>query len=272
MTTKQTTKLVLRHKAITRLTHWITALAIFCLLMSGLNIFNAHPRLYWGHTGSSLEPAFAEILAKGDKGIVRLGSLEINTTGFLGVSADAFSAKSARAFPDWMTIPSARNLADARRWHFFFAWVLVLSVLTYGVASLFNGHFRHDLTPRRSELSLQHIWHDIVEHARLRFPQGEATLRYNILQKFAYIVVIFGLLPLVILTGLTMSPGMNAALPWLVDLFGGRQSARTLHFIAASGFSLFILIHLTMVVLAGPYNEIRSMITGRFAIKTAKEA
>jgi thiosulfate reductase cytochrome b subunit len=145
-------------------------------------------------------------------------------------------------------------------------------VLTYGVASLFNGHFRHDLTPRRSELSLQHIWHDIVEHARLRFPQGEATLRYNILQKFAYIVVIFGLLPLVILTGLTMSPGMNAALPWLVDLFGGRQSARTLHFIAASGFSLFILIHLTMVVLAGPYNEIRSMITGRFAIKTAKEA
>jgi thiosulfate reductase cytochrome b subunit len=191
-------------------------------------------------------------MAKGEKGVVRLGALEVDTTGFLGISADDFSAKSIRAFPDWMTIPSDRNLSHARRWHFFFAWVLVLSVLVYGIASLLNGHFRNDLAPRRAELAPRHLWHDILEHARLRFPQGEAALRYNILQKLAYCGVIFILLPLVILTGLTMSPGMNAALPWLVDLFGGRQSARTLHFFAASAFSLFILIHLTMVVLAGP--------------------
>ncbi len=104
------------------------------------------------------------------------------------------------------------------------------------------------------------------DHARLRFPTGAAALRYNVLQKLAYLIVIFGLLPLVVLTGMTMSPSLDAAWPWLLDLFGGRQSARSLHFLAAAGIAGFILVHLVMVVLAGPLNEIRSMITGRYRL------
>ena len=110
------------------------------------------------------------------------------------------------------------------------------------------------------------IWHDIRDHARLRFPKGLQAARYNILQKFSYLGVLFGLLPLLVLTGLTMSPAMNAAWPWLLDLFGGRQSARSLHFIAAVLTLGFILVHLVMVVLAGPVNELRSMITGRYRL------
>jgi thiosulfate reductase cytochrome b subunit len=115
------------------------------------------------------------------------------------------------------------------------------------------------------------LWHEIRDHARLRFPAGVAALQYNALQKIAYISVLFGLLPLVVLTGLTMSPGVNAAWPWLLDLFGGRQSARSIHFLCALGFVLFILVHLLMVILAGPLNEIRSMITGRFRLPKERE-
>ena len=136
----------------------------------------------------------------------------------------------------------------------------------YGIVGLFNRHVAKDLLPRRSELAPGHIWHDIKEHARLRFPTGEAALRYNILQKLAYLGVLFVLLPLIVLTGLTMSPGVDAAWPWLLDLFGGRQSARSIHFIAAGCIAAFILAHLLMVLLAGPYNEIRSMITGRYRL------
>src|SRR5690606_30750790 len=118
-----------------------------------------------------------------------------------------------------------------------------------------------DLAPRRAELAPRHIWADIKAHARLRFPRGEAALRYNILQKLSYFGVVALLLPAMILSGLAMSPGMDASWPWLIDLFGGRQSARSIHFIAAMLIVLFVLVHLVMVVLAGPVNEIRSMIT-----------
>jgi thiosulfate reductase cytochrome b subunit len=111
------------------------------------------------------------------------------------------------------------------------------------------------------------LWHDIKAHARLRFPTGEAALRYNILQKISYVAVIFLFLPLMILTGLAMSPSMDAAWPWLLDLFGGRQSSRSIHFIVAAALLAFIVVHLVMVVLAGPVNEIWSMISGRFRIR-----
>jgi thiosulfate reductase cytochrome b subunit len=144
------------------------------------------------------------------------------------------------------------------------------ALLAYMLWSLANRHVSRDLAFRKDELAPRHVWQDIRDHARLRFPTGAAALRYNVLQKASYIGVIFVALPLVILTGLTMSPGMNAAWPWLVDLFGGRQSARSLHFIAAFALAAFFLVHILMVLLAGPLNEIRAMITGRYRVPQDK--
>jgi Ni/Fe-hydrogenase b-type cytochrome subunit len=223
-----------RHRLPTRLWHWSNALTVFVMLMSGLMIFNAHPHLYWGQFGANFDHPWLS---------------------FRG-----------RPFPGWATIPSMYNLAAARRWHLAFAWLLVVPLLLFLVTSLINRHARRDLAPTRDEVKPGHIWHDIREHARLRFPTGEAALRYNILQKFSYISVIFVLLPLMILTGLTMSPAMDAAWPWLLDVFGGRQSARSIHFICATLLLAFIIVHLVMVALAGPINEIGSMITGRFRV------
>jgi thiosulfate reductase cytochrome b subunit len=169
-----------------------------------------------------------------------------------------------------VTIPSSYDLAAARQWHFAFAWVLVLPGLLFWLWGLVTRHVQRDLAPTRQELRPRHIWRDIKNHARLRFPKGEAARRYNILQKLSYVGVIFGLLPAMVLTGLTMSPGMNAAWPWLLDLFGGRQSARSIHFICAGLLVAFILVHLTMVVLAGPVNELRSMITGWYRLPREK--
>ena len=137
--------------------------------------------------------------------------------------------------------------------------------------SLLNGHIRRDLAPRLRELSPGHIWHDIKQHARLRFPTGDAALQFNILQKLAYVSVLFLMVPLIVLTGMTMSPGLNAAWPGLPDLFGGRLSARTLHFVVATSLVLFVFVHLLMVVLAGPFNEVRSMITGDYRVPLEKK-
>jgi thiosulfate reductase cytochrome b subunit len=174
------------------------------------------------------------------------------------------------AFPGWATIPTRYSLADGRRWHLFFAWVLAISLTLYMLWTVIGGHLKKDLHVRRHEWSPRHIWQDIRDHARLRFPKGEAAARYNILQKLTYIGVVFVLLPLMIATGLTMSPGINAAAPWLLDLFGGRQSARSLHFILAWALVAFFLVHIVMVLLAGPVNELRSMVTGWFRLPAEK--
>jgi thiosulfate reductase cytochrome b subunit len=230
-----------RHSAATRILHWVNALCVFIALMSGMQIFNAHPRLYWGAAGANFDPALLQ-----------------------------FSPPDQPVFPGWATIPSWYDLAAGRRWHFFFAWLLVINSLLFVAVSAAGGHFRRDLVPGRAELTWRNIGASIRNHARLRFPRGPEARHYNILQKLAYLSVIFLLAPLVLLTGLTLSPGMDAAAPWLVTLWGGRQSARTLHFFAAATVALFILVHLTMVVLAGPWNGLRSMVTGRYRIPAEK--
>jgi thiosulfate reductase cytochrome b subunit len=240
------------------------------MLMSGLMIFNAHPRLYWGKYGANPDAAWLQIGGNAQRGYLRIGGAVIPTTGVLGHWRDQEGNLSNRAFPWWATIPGSYDLASGRSWHFLFAWLLVIPGLIYWLWSFLNRHIQRDLAPRREELSPRHIWRDIKDHARLRFPTGAAALTYNILQKGAYLSVLFILLPLLVLTGLTMSPGMDAAWPWLLDLFGGRQSARSLHFIAAMAIAAFILVHLAMVVLAGPINEIRSMITGRYRLPKDK--
>lgn len=233
-----TPEVIRRHSLPTRVLHWVNALCVFLVLMSGLQIFNADPRLYWGQFGASPDRALLAIGAHG--------------------------------FPHWATIPGWQALATGRRWHFFFAWLLVANSALYLLFSFLSGHVHRDLLPRRSEIAPSHIAHDIWNHVRLRFPTGEAARHYNVLQKLAYFSVLFVLAPLILATGLTMSPGIDAACPWLLTLFGGRQSARTLHFTGAMLVALFILVHLIMVMLAGPWNEVRSMITGRYVVPESR--
>lgn len=263
--------LVKRHRLSTRLWHWTNAVALLILFMSGLMIFNAYPRLHWGDAGSIHDRAWLEIGGDDTRGYLKIGDSEITTTGVLGHWRNRDGEIRNRAFPYWITIPSRFSLPVARNWHLAFAWVLSLILAAYMLWSLVNGHVRRDLHIRRSEWSPAHIWHDIKQHAQLRFPTGAEALRYNILQKFSYIGVIFILIPLMIATGICMSPGMNAAMPWLVDLFGGRQSARSIHFIAAFLLLGFFFVHMAMVLLAGPFNEIRSIITGWYRIPAPQQ-
>lgn len=264
------TVFIRRHSVTTRFTHWLNVLCLSFLLLSGLQIFNAHPELYWGQYGADGDPAFLTIGADdaGDKpqGFVRIAGLKFPTTGVLGVS-NVDGEPTKRAFPEWITIPSFQDLAVGRRWHFFFAWLFVINGLLYLGFSLLSGHLRRDLAPKAEEFSPRHLGQEVLDHARLRFPEGEKARHYNSLQKLTYLAVIVVLLPLMVLTGLTMSPGVDAAVPVLVEIFGGRQTARTLHFITASGLVLFVVVHVAMVILSGTWNNIRSMITGRYAIR-----
>ena len=254
--------LIYRQRGVTRIWHWANALAVFVMLMSGLMIFNAHPQLYWGKYGADHDYSWLEIGNSDDThGFLRVIELKIPTTGVLGVSGG-----EQRAFPALITIPTSYDLGTARSWHFTFAWLLVVPGLLYWVWSAASRHLQRDLAPKREELRLRNIWHDIKDHARLRFPTGAAARHYNILQKLSYLGVLFGLLPAMMLTGLTMSPGMDAAWPWLLELFGGRQSARSVHFICAMLIAAFIVIHLVMAALAGPVNELRSIVTGWYRL------
>jgi thiosulfate reductase cytochrome b subunit len=221
-------RLIKRQKPATRLTHWIWAVCMFFLLLSGLQIFNAHPALYLGDE-SGFEYDNAMLVLDG--------------------------------FPDWATIPSTQDLATGRVVHFFFAWIFVATLAAWLIASLRNRHLKKDLLPTRKDA--KNFLADVKDHARLRFAHGT---RYSPLQKLAYGGVLFILFPLIILTGLCMSPGMNAVLPWLPELFGGRQTARTLHFLVMVLLAAFFFIHMAMIVLAGPLNELRSIITGRYRI------
>jgi thiosulfate reductase cytochrome b subunit len=160
-----------------------------------------------------------------------------------------------------------QDLATGRRWHFFLAWMFVTNGLVYLVYGAVTGHFWRDIAPTRDELAPRHILKDIGEHLRLKRPSGEAAKHYNTLQKLTYLGVIFLILPMMLLTGLTMSPGMDAVTPFLLDLFGGRQSARTLHFITANLLVLFVVVHIVEVFIAGVWNEMRSMVTGWYVVK-----
>jgi len=263
---------VLRHHWLVRLTHWLNAIAIIILLMTGLNIFGAHPRLYWGDAGSvdQREQLWLETGAsppwRNPTGWIEIAGTRFDTTGFIGVSQSPKGTTSFVAFPHWATLPSGRDLATARTWHFFFAWVIILNGLAWLLYGLFSGRLLREILPKRRQLTRAHLWHDIVEHAKLNFPKGEAALSYEVLQRFAYAGVTLVLIPTVILTGLAMSPGMNAAWPWLDALWGGRQSARSVHFLAMSGIAGFLLLHLVLVVLSGPIRQIGAMITGRMTI------
>jgi thiosulfate reductase cytochrome b subunit len=258
--------LVYRQRLLTRITHWVWAVSLFFLMLTGLQIFNAFPSLHVGiESGFDYDNAILRIGAvevDGDlRGVTRVLGAELDTTGFLGVSGG-----EARAFPAALTIPSKTSLATGRVIHFFFAWVLVITLTVWLVASALNGHLRQ-LIPTWSDL--RSLPRDVADHARLRFHHG-AT--YGVLQKLAYASVLFLALPLMILTGLSMSPGFNAAAPWLLDLFGGRQTARTIHFLTMVALIGFFAVHMAMILLAGPLNEMRSILTGWYRTDGGKDA
>uniref|UniRef100_UPI0035C7C0F3 cytochrome b/b6 domain-containing protein n=1 Tax=Sphingomonas sp. TaxID=28214 RepID=UPI0035C7C0F3 len=189
------TTIIHRHRLATRLWHWVNAVCIIILIGSGLGISNAHPRLYWGRFGANFDHAWAQL----------------------------------PFFPAWLTIPAHYNLAISRRWHLFFALIFAFSLLAFMIVSLLNRHFQRDLRVRAQDVNAAHLAADVRAHLQFRFHDPETPGAYNALQKLSYVAIIFIALPLVVLTGLAMSPSMDAAWPWLLDLFGGRQSARSLH-------------------------------------------
>jgi thiosulfate reductase cytochrome b subunit len=268
-------QLVPRHSALVRITHWVNVFCFSLLLMSGAQIFNAHPRLYWGEYGADNDHAWLSIdslqSGAGWRGVVHVGSLTIESTGLLGASKEN-GALTPRGFPAWLTVPSYQDLAAGRRWHLFFAWLFAINGAVYLVGGLVKRHFRRDLLPTKAELAPAHLVHEVVAHAQLNFPKGEAARRYNVLQKLSYMGVAFVLLPLMVLTGLTMSPGLDSAFHVLLDVFGGRPSARSLHFICASLLIVFVVVHVVMVLVSGVWNNLRSMITGKYAIEIDGDA
>lgn len=264
--------LVFRHPAVVRITHWVNLASLVLLLLSGLQILCSHPAFYWGETARFAEPFAAIVSEIGNDGEPRgrliAPGVNVDTTGLLGASKNADGLMTSRAIPHWLTLPGELDLGAGRRWHFFFAWLFVLNGALYLATGLLSRRLQRELVPSRDQLA--HIGQAVRDHLRLRFARGEEARRYNVLQKLTYLPVVFGLLPLMVLTGLAMSPAVDARLH-LAMVLGGRQTARTLHFLCASGLVAFVVVHVGMVILAGPVNELRSMITGWFVIKPAEE-
>ena len=258
-----------RHRLPVRVMHWINVISFFLMLMSGLGIFNAHPHLYWGRASDFDAPLLSMTARSGPDGephgLTHIGRQVFDTDGVLGASHVAGAARqSARAFPSWATIPGPQSLATARNWHLFFAWIFVLNGIAYVAYSVFSGHLRRDLVPNKNEL--RGIGGSLRDHLLFRHPAGEAARRYNVLQCLTYLAVIFVVLPLIVLAGLGMSPRLDALFGGWVDLLGGRQSARTLHFVAAFLLLAFVVVHVFEVIVTGPWNNLRSMITGYYRL------
>jgi thiosulfate reductase cytochrome b subunit len=219
-----------RHPSWVRISHWINVTAVIVLLMSGANILLAHPHLYWG-----LRSTFADPI------------LNIPT------------------IPDFLLIPQGRNLAEARRWHFFFAWLFVLNGLAYLAFGFITKRFQRRIWPTVTDL--KGFWPSVKAHIRFHFARDDEARRYNVLQKLTYAAMVLVVLPMMLVTGLSMSPGFNAIGEVLLNIMGGRQSARTLHFISANLIILFIVVHVGLVIRTGLWNNMRAMITGWFVIE-----
>jgi thiosulfate reductase cytochrome b subunit len=228
---------VARHSALVRVTHWITTLCFLALLVTGIEILISHPRFYWGETGNILTPPLFKIPIPSSRALV--------PTGYDYVLPDQNG---------W-----------SRYLHFQSAWVVVITGLLYVIASFFDGHLRMNLLPARADFSWRTFSTTIVNHLRFQRPGEEEAWRYNLLQRLTYLIVIFVLFPLVIWTGLAMSPAIASVFPSAVSVLGGQESARTIHFFVSVFLFLFLLVHILMICVAGLRNRMRAMITGRAA-------
>jgi thiosulfate reductase cytochrome b subunit len=232
-----------RHAAFVRVTHWITALCFFALLVTGIEIVISHPRFYWGETGNNLTKPIFQIPIPASRNLV--------PTGYNYVLPDQNG---------W-----------SRYLHFEAAWAVVLAGIAYVVWGLWSGHFRSNLFPAREDMTWGAFVRVLAKHLRLAQPDEGEAFSYNVLQRAAYLLVIFVAFPLVVLTGLALSPGFNSAFPALVNGLGGRQCTRTLHFFLSIFLVGFLIVHVAMVVLAGFTSRVRAMITG-VAVASAQHA
>jgi thiosulfate reductase cytochrome b subunit len=239
-----------RHALWVRISHWVLALSILTLGFSGFVILMAHPRLYWGKAGNDLTPALFELPISRN---YKHGGWAPPVT-FLPAAKPVVSA--ARTYDIFNQNGWGRSL------HFLAAWFLVVTGLLYLVTALASGHFWRDLVPRLRELSPRLLWQEVARHLHPPMPQALGGPPYGLLQKLTYLGVVVVALPVMVLTGLTMSPAVTAAHPALLDLFGGSQSARTIHFFVFTAIVLFLLIHIVMVVLTGFRRQMRAMTLG----------
>jgi thiosulfate reductase cytochrome b subunit len=228
----------LRHSALLRVTHWITALCFIALLVSGLEIVVSHPRFYWGETGNVLMQPLFKIPIPSSRNTVPTGY------GYVMPDQNGWS----------------------RYLHFQAAWLLVLTGLLYVISIFLTGYLRNGLLPGKADLSWRVLSTEIANHLRFKRPGAAEAWSYNVLQRLSYLLVIFALFPLIIWTGLAMSPGFVSAFPATVTLLGGQQSARTIHFFVTLALVLFLLVHVMMVFLAGFKSRMRAMIMGRVDI------
>ena len=239
------------HTGWVRITHWIVAASVLALAVSGFTILMAHPRLYWGAVGNDLTPALIELPVSRN---YRHGGWELSTPSIPhgGPAASVIRTYDILNQNSW-----------ARSLHFLAAWFLVVTGLIYLVTGIFSGHLRRDLMPRRGELTGRMLRDDLTAHLRGHMPAAPGGPPYGLLQKCTYCAVVFAALPLMALTGWAMSPAMNAAYPFLSGMFGGTQSARTVHFGVFVALILFVLIHLAMVSLSGFGRQMRAMTVGK---------
>ena len=229
------TRVASRHSALIRVTHWITTLCFIALLISGIEVVISHPRFYWGETGSVLTQPLFKLPIPSSRALVPTGY------GYVLPDQNGWS----------------------RALHFQAAWVLVLTGLLYLISGLFTGHFRENLLPGKANLSWRALSTSIADHLRFKRPSEAEAWSYNLLQRLAYLFVIFVLFPLVIWTGLAMSLAFVSAFPATVTLLGGQQSARTIHFFVSLSLVMFLLVHIVMVWFAGFRSRMRAMIIGR---------
>jgi thiosulfate reductase cytochrome b subunit len=228
-----------RHTLLVRITHWITVISFFALLISGVEILISHPRFYWGEAGHSQTIPLFKIPMPSSRGTVPTGY------GYVLPDQNGWS----------------------RYLHFEAAWTLVLTGLVYVIAGLWTRHFRKNVFPAPADMTWSAFYRVIAKHLHLVPYNENESHSYNVLQRLTYLLVVFILFPLVIWTGLAMSPGFNAAVPWAVNLLGGRQSARTLHFFTSIFLGLFLFVHVAMVILTGFGSRMREMITGVASIR-----
>src|SRR5580765_4448571 len=231
----QVTKPALRHSVLVRVTHWITALAFFGLLVSGIEIVISHPRFYWGETGTVMTTPLFQLPIPSSRKLVPTGY------GYVLPDQNGWS----------------------RALHFEAAWIVVLTGLVYLIFGLLSRHFRKDLVPGKADVSWRALLTSFIKSLRFQRPSAAETYSYNGLQRLTYLFVIFVLFPLVIWSGLAMSLGFASAFPWSVTLLGGHQSARTIYFFVSLALVLFLFVHVAMVWLAGFWSRTGAMITGR---------
>lgn len=238
------------HPRWVRLLHWLGAASLLTLAFTGFVILMAHPRLYWGEVGNDLTPALIELPVSRN---YHHGGWQLSTPAFPdgGAAVSAVRTYDILNYNGW-----------ARSLHFLAAWLLLGTGLSYLAAALGSGHLWRDLVPRAAELAPRALWQDLRAHLR-HIPAAHGGPPYNLLQKLSYSVVLLLAAPLMVVSGLAMAPAVNAAYPWLAPLFGGTQSARTVHFAVFALLILFLIVHVVMVALSGFRRQMRAMTVGR---------